>query len=407
MNPPPSDEIYDYAFAGGGIAALTMARAIVDSPKLGHRILIVDHQADSADDRTLSYFNAAPLAIDALARRSFDRLTFVAPGVHLDLPLTQYRYRSLRGLAYREDCRRRLAECGTVTVLTGHVDQIVDDPAGAALLVEGRRHRARWVFDSRWQAARPALDRADALVQRFVGWEIELDQPALDPTAARLFDFAGDGPPRFHYVLPFSERVALFELVTFGAPAHESELAVYIAKMLPGVGYRVLRREGGASLLTTARFVRQLGRRHIAIGVAGGLLRASTGYALTRILKDTGALVRALEANLPPLAHVRRSPVIRAFDGVFLRLAATRGELLPRVFAALFRNNPVERVLRFLDERARFRDYVGLVFGMPKLLFLRALASWVGLRLGRVRPVQQALEPRHARVPVTTRAVPS
>ncbi|HEY0712350.1 MAG TPA: lycopene cyclase family protein, partial [Polyangia bacterium] len=291
-----------------------------------------------------------------------------------------------------DDCRRRLQACPNVTILHGHVERIdSSDADGAVLHVDGRRHRARWVFDSRWQAARPQIDRADTLVQRFVGWEIVLDEPRLDPTAARLFDFRGDTETaRFHYVLPFSDRQGLFELVTFGAAAHASDLAAYIAEVLPGARYRVIRREGGASLLTTGRFVRQLGPRHIAIGVAGGLLRASTGYALTRILADTRGLVRALEADRPPLSNVRPGRIYGLFDGVLLRLAATRGDLLPRVFSALFANNPIERVLRFLDERARLRDFVGLIFGMPKRPFLRALASWVGLRLGWVRPVHAA-----------------
>ncbi|HEY0711303.1 MAG TPA: hypothetical protein VGF45_01420, partial [Polyangia bacterium] len=94
----PSDDAFDFAFAGGGIAGLTLARAIVDSETLsGRRILIVDEQPDTTDDRTLSYFNASPLPIDALARRTFDRLRFDAPEVSLDLPLTHYRYRTLRG----------------------------------------------------------------------------------------------------------------------------------------------------------------------------------------------------------------------------------------------------------------------------------------------------------------------
>jgi len=207
-----------------------------------------------------------------------------------------------------------------------------------------------------------------------------------------LFDFREeDGPVRFHYVLPLSERVGLFELVTFGALPRETDLAQYLAQVLPGVGYRILRREGGQSLLTTAPFSRGQGGRVVVIGVAGGMVRPATGYALTRILDDTANIVAALDQGLHPLAHVHPSRLHRLFDALFLHLAAHRTELLPAVFRTLFTRNPIERVVRFLDDRAGLRDLVAIVLAAPKRLFLGALLGWIGLRLGLTRP--RVLEP--------------
>jgi lycopene beta-cyclase len=388
MSEPP----YDFALAGGGISGLALACALVESQRLSPRVLVVDDDVDGHDDRTLSYFSASDRAVDRLTRVAFAKVRFAAPGVRLDLPLIEYRYRSLRGRDYRRDARARLAASGKATLLRGHVERVEDGADGAAIVVAGQAHHARWVFDSRPQAARPATARQDALVQRFVGWEVELEEPFFDPESATLFDFSAPdqgGPVRFHYVLPFSARSALIELVTFGAPARSQDLAGYVSWILGGARYRIVRREGGASLLTPARFERRLGRRVVALGVAGGMLRASTGYALTRILDDTQAIVAALESGQDPLLQGKSRGVYRVFDGVLLRLAAIHAAWLPRVFAALFTRNPVERVLRFLDQRATWRDLIGLVLAAPKVIFLRGLGSWMGMRLGLLRPVHQ------------------
>lgn len=382
-------ERYDFAVAGAGMAGLSLALALVDRfPEA--RLLVADDEWSEADDRTLSYFSTRPLPVDALAARAFDRMTFGSGAERLELPLSSYRYRSLRGVDFRRGARARLAASPRVTLVEANVERAEDRGDHAALVTGQGTFAARWVFDSRAAAARPGRGRHDTLVQRFVGWEVELDRAALDPRSVTLFDFRHDaGPVRFHYVLPFTARQALFELVTFGAPAREEDLAEYLARALPGVGYRVLRREGGQSLLTTAPFSRGEGRV-IVIGVAGGMVRPSTGYALTRILDDTAAMVEALGRGLHPLALVRRSHLHRLFDAVFLHLAAHQPGRLPAVFRALFTRNPVERVLRFLDDRAGMRDLAAIVLAAPRRLFLGALVGWLGMRLGLRRPVALA-----------------
>jgi lycopene beta-cyclase len=384
------DDRYDFAVVGAGMAGLALALALAERFPAA-RLLVADDQWSDADDRTLSYFSDRPLPVDEQASLTFDRLTFGGGADRLELPLSGYRYHSLRGVDFRRAARARLATRANVTLVLAFVDRIEERGDEAVVRAGPRAFHVRWAFDSRAAAARPSGGRHDTLVQRFVGWEIELDRPVLDPRAVVLFDFVPGQPSgRFHYVVPFGERVGLFELVTFGEAAREADLASYLARALPGVGYRILRREGGRSLLTTAPFQRGRGRV-VVIGVAGGMVRPSTGYALTRILDDTAAMVAALERGLHPLALVRRSRLHRVFDGVFLHLAAHQPERLPAVFRALFTRNPIERVLRFLDDRAGLGDLAAIVLAAPKRLFLGALAGWIGMRLGLRRPV--ALRP--------------
>jgi hypothetical protein len=72
-------------------------------------------------------------------------------------------------------------------------------------------------------AARSPLVRARPageveLVQRFLGWEVEVDSPVFDPSILTLMDFrpGDEGAVCFMYVLPFSPTRALLEHTTIG-----------------------------------------------------------------------------------------------------------------------------------------------------------------------------------------------
>jgi lycopene beta-cyclase len=110
---------------------------------------------------------------------------------------------------------------------------------------------------------------------------------------------------------------------------------------------------------------------------------------LTRPRHAAARIVRSLEAEGHPFARGRWGLPYRFFDAVFLRLLAAQPARVEPVLTALFTRNPVERVLRFLDERASLADVLAIVASLPKLPFLRALAGWAGTRLGLVPPARQ------------------
>jgi hypothetical protein len=47
----------------------------------------------------------------------------------------------------------------------------------------------------------------------------------------------------------------------------------------------------------------------------------------------------------------------------------------------MFLRNPVDRVLRFLDERTSLWEVLRMVLTLPKMPFLRAAMRWFGRRL--------------------------
>lgn len=392
---------FDVIIIGAGAAGLSLAYHLVRSSLADRRILVIEPGRKDQDDRTWSFWSDAAAPFEAVAQRSWRRLLFVgaeAPEAPRALELAPFRYHTLRGTDFYRFVLGALATRPNVRLVRAAVDRIEDGAGGARVFAGGACYRGRWAFDSRFDLRELAArmgSRHVLLEQHFEGWEVETPRDAFDPGAATLFDFRappGD-EPSFFYVLPFSRRRALVEYVrtrpAARPPAHHSPpsrpgaaaLHAYLEGTLGVRDYRVVRREGGVSPLTDRPFPRRLGQSVMAIGVAGGRLKPSTGYAFTRIQRDSDAIVRSLERHSDPFRVPPDRGFYRFLDAVLLRLMLRDGAAIAPLFSALFARNPPVRVLRFLDERASWAESLALVFSLPPFRFLVVLCLWGFARL--------------------------
>lgn len=370
---------FDFIMVGGGAAGLSLAYHLTRSPLHNHSILIVDREAKTQNDRTWCFWTAQPTAFDPIVYRTWRRLRFVGGDFAATIDVEPYRYQMLRSIEFYQFVREALSVQGRVTWVQGTVDYIEDEDGAdfAVVVVGGDTYRGRWVFDSRFGHAGPALQRAPVhcLHQHFHGWEVETATPVFDPHAATLLDFRTPQHHdwRFFYVLPFSACHALVEHVWLHGDAHAGALPSYLEAVLGCPAYRILSEEHGVNPLTDQHFARQVGRRILTIGARGGRLKPSTGYAFDRIQQDSAAIVRSLlevghPFNIP--AAPRRYHV---FDSILLDIMAHEGEQIEPIFTALFRHNPIGRIFRFLDERAGPRETLALIATLPPAVFLQAV----------------------------------
>jgi lycopene beta-cyclase len=381
---------YDFILAGGGLAGLSLAWRLARGPLAGARLLIVDPASDDRLDHALCFWASEPPPFAPLVARSWDRLAVVDDQGRRELALGRWRYHYLPGRRFTDELRAGLAALPGVGFQRGRVRAIESAPGGLpAVQVDGGEVlRGRWVFDSR----PPADGPASGLTQRFSGWWVETERPAFDPAVPTLFDFRGAGGDpawRFFYLLPLDERRALVELVRHQpGPRPEAagcqsdrhtdrDLHLYLTRTLGAGPYRVLRREGGHTALTDRPFARRLAPRVMAIGARGGQVKPSTGYAFTRIQRDSDAILRSLLRHGHPFAVPADPPFYRLCDSLLLDVLAQRRAPAPALFTRLFERNPAERVLRFLDQRASASDCLRLMASMPSGLF-------VGLALARL-----------------------
>ena len=250
---------YDYILVGGGAAGRSLALHLAHSPLAARRMLIIDPQPKTENDRTWCFWAPDPTLYEPIIHRRWNTLNFISDDLALELDISPYEYRVIRGIDFYRFTTEQLTRCG-VEFLQERVDAISEAEGTVTVSAGGREYHADWAFDSRWDAvpyhggvggsagsgatsARAASDSGvatgrDALAanvpdpryhylqQHFLGWVIRTEQPCFDTSRATLFDLRTpqNGIFRFVYTLPFSETEAMCEYTIFSAdllPPHE------------------------------------------------------------------------------------------------------------------------------------------------------------------------------------------
>ncbi len=379
---------YDFVIAGAGLSGLSLATHLVNSPLRDRSILIVDRDDKQRNDRTWSYWSDRPTLFDDLACRTWDRLHLAGLSGEMLVSLRRYRYRTIRGCDFYAHARRELAQRPNVTWLRGRVETIEDGDTAARVRINREEVTGDWVFDSLPRSINASTDgRYHQLKLHFKGWEIEATRSVFDPSAATFLDFRTpqNGATRFFYVLPFDERHALIEYTLFSnmpllPREYEQAIRAYLREVVEIGEYRVTRQESGVIPVTDRPCLRRLGRRVMSIGMCGGRIKPTTGFAFTRVQSDSAAIVQSLLKHDQPFDVPEDSARYRLYDSMLLDIMVREPERIRSIFAALFKRNSIEHVLSFLDERASLAQNIRMFAHLPPMPFLQALA-----RLGRPR----------------------
>lgn len=364
---------YDFVIAGGGLAGLSLACRLADSPLADRSLLIVDNDDQPCSDRMFSFWTNRPTQFDDAVCRRWQYMQVAGrTGVHR-LALNPYSYQTIRGGDLHRCARRQLDGPGT-EFRCARVAHVEDGEGVATVHLDGGVVTAGWVFDS--IAARTAGAR---LKLTFAGWEIETDYPAFDPETVTFMDFRTpqQGDLRFFYVLPFTANHALIEYTAFTAARvvgseARAALECYLASVLGVHDYDILAQEGSCLPITDEPYPRRLGRRVMAVGIKGGRLKPTTGYAFTRVQEDSAAIVASLLACGHPFAVPPDEQSFRWLDSVMLRVMARHGGDMHAMMASLFEKNPVGRVLSFLDEQATPLEILQIMASLPPAKFIEA-----------------------------------
>ncbi len=368
---------YDFIFAGGGLAGSSLAYTLAHSTLRDARMLIVDRDPKNRNDRTFCFWANRPTLFDDIVQREWSQIHFAGKAFESEIDLGEYSYKLIRGIDLYHHTRKELSKLANVEFLQGRVWRIEDSVEGAAVWIDGEAFEAEWVFDSRFDHStfRPDPARHHSLWQYFQGWEIETAGDAFDPQAVTLLDFRTpqENAMSFFYVLPFSRRRALVEYVTTKKGAHTAALKAYIGDVLQVSDYRILATEGGVNPMSDVPFPRRAGEHTLNIGTRGGRIKPSTGYAFLRIQQDCANIVESLITRGHPFALPPDSRRYRLYDALMLEIMTHRADEIKPIFTALFKNNPVARVLRFLDEEGTLGENAQLIASLPPQLFLQAM----------------------------------
>ncbi len=101
------------------------------------------------------------------------------------------------------------------------------------------------------------------------------------------------------------------------------------------------------------------------------MIKPSSGYAFTRILKDSEAIVESLVKYGHPFKIPPKNPFYYLMDSLMLEAMYRFTGKMKMIFTGMFKYNPAQRVFRFLDERTAPWEVALMILTIPcKHLFI-------------------------------------
>jgi len=374
----------DYLIAGAGAAGLSLALRLADSGKLkDKKIILIDREDKRENDRTWCYWERGKGYFDSILHHSWTWLRMEGDGDSLQREISPYRYKMLRAADFYAYAIARLEHEGRLSIIRAEVQRIESMPEETRVHTDQGIYRGQWCFSS---IRDYGLDRErnHYLDQYFKGWFIRTQAASFRQEEAHFMDFRTrqEGETRFFYVLPKDPFHALVEIALFTRqPLTEEQcderLETYLRDywgLDPGA-YTKEQEETGVIPMTDAPFRRRV-HRTIYVGMAGGDTRASTGFTFLNIQRRVEGIVQALERGTDP-GRVRESGRFRFYDRVLLRVLEERRYPGDRLFLRLFRRNPMQRVLAFLQGDSHPWEEVRLMLTVPIGVFFHSALRMV------------------------------
>ncbi len=381
---------FDFIIVGAGAAGLSLAHQLIEKNLIGDNgLLIIEPNDKKENDRTWCYWSAKDHAFSHLEAHIWDQVSIRSEGENLVSEIAPLSYRQMRGIDFYDAIVPVLMNSPKITWVKDFAKTIVDLEDGVKVNTENETFTANYAFNSivgLQEAFKEAAANSILLWQPFYGWHIKTKQPVFNPKVPMLMDFdvPQDDELRFMYILPFSENEALLEYTAFttspkSKKEYEDGIAVYIQQHYPGLEYEVLDHETGVLPMSDVKFHKTLKAKHIIpIGTMASRVKPSSGYAFLAIQKHTQKLIEAVQKNQLSKLNFEQGR-FRIYDQILMFLLTHHPQKGKRIFLDLFKKNPFQRIMRFLNEETTFAEEILIMNSVNRPLFTKAFFQ---LKLG-------------------------
>jgi lycopene beta-cyclase len=340
------------------------------------KILLIDREQKSQNDRTWCYWEAGPGFFDDIVTKHWDNLSFYSKSYSSPLGISPYSYKMIRGIDFYNHCLRTIQQHSNVKLM---YDEVISFSGKMVQLKNALIDCTGAVVFSSLYKPVPQQKGRHYLLQHFKGWMVETESPSFDTERATLMDFrvSQQHGASFVYVMPLTAQKALVEYTLFTGTLLEQQqydtaLKDYLQDFLNIGAYKVTETEFGVIPMTSAAMpVIQDGV--YLIGAAGGQTKASTGYTFQFIQKQAAAITANLAAGKAPFA--RRSFAsgrFRLYDNTLLRILAYKKIPGDEIFARLFKKNKASAIFQFLDNETSFTAELKIMATVPQWAFIKA-----------------------------------
>jgi lycopene beta-cyclase len=373
---------YDYIIAGAGCAGLSLLmRMMMDPFFTEKKILVVDRENKNKNDRTWCFWEKGQGLFEPIVHHQWQQVNFYTKAFFKKLDLNPYQYKMIQGIDLYNAVFQKASNYPNIEFRVDEVLSINTTSSKAEITLKNETITAEYVFNSILFEKDQEVPSKNVyqLLQHFKGWVIETSEPSFDTSVATLMDFriSQEHGTTFFYVMPTSATTALVEYTLFSEAllpkdAYENSLKYFINESLGVKDYTIKHEEFGIIPMTNQKFTLQ-DQRIIQMGVAGGQVKGSSGYAFQFIQKRTAAIVQGIKKGKTKFDIVGlQQKKGHLYDAVLLNVLHHHKMGGAKIFESIFSKNKTERVLRFLDNESSILEDLHIMNSVPMKIFLPA-----------------------------------
>ena len=372
-----SDNHFDYIFAGGGAAALSLLVRMQQEGLLrDKKVLVIDKDKKEHNDRTWCFWEEKEGLFESCVVKTWDKIRFASPGYDAKLNPQPYQYKMIRSQGFYQYCNQIISQNSHIHFVQ---DKILNFENNTVITAE-ERYTGNIIFNSSIQYLDKDESRYHYFLQHFKGKFIETEQPFFEEGVATLMDFTIDqhNECRFMYILPVSKTKALMEFTIFSEnllekEEYETELNNYIDEKLKYHAYKVTEEEFGVIPMYNQPFIKKINPHVFNIGTNGGASKASTGFTFHFIQEESKQLIAHLKKH-PTLSNYnpKSKGRFQFYDDVFLRVLREKKVPAFYLFNCMFRKLPAYLPLKFLSEETSMLEDLKILRVFPTMVFMKA-----------------------------------
>ena len=375
---------YDYIITGAGCAGLSLLRRMMVHPFFRNKkILLIDKEQKNNNDRTWCFWEQQPGLFEEIVYHRWQQIDFYSDHFSARYDLAPYQYKMIRSMDLYSSVLDKARRFSNISILQEDVQSVANNENHVTVRTNSKELLADHVFNSiifnDWK--QEALQRKNVyvLLQHFKGWLIETDKDVFDERRATFMDFriSQEKGTAFVYALPVTKNKALVEYTLFSDNIleqyeYDAALKDYIHSVLSIKTYTITHAESGVIPMTNYNFPKGEGRL-VNIGTAGGQTKASSGYTFRFIQKHSENIISALVQEKDPLrTHSVFDKRFHVYDGILLNVLQSKKMGGDKIFAQLFKKNPPQTILKFLDNETTFMEELKIMNSVSLSTFLPA-----------------------------------
>ena len=373
-------KFYDFVIAGAGCSGLSLATAL-SKANVKQSILLIDNNIHTNQDKTWCFWDLPKLSPLPFTTTVWQNLTFYSDNYEKKEKILPFNYVGVKSGDFYKYSYEVLKNAKNIDIIEENIERIYGLESGACLETKTQKFHCHYLFNSTAiSAGHPkSYSTNSALKQHFQGWFVKTENPVFEKNTATFMDFRTEQHQdvRFFYVLPYSEREALIEYTIFSKQlladeAYDEQIEKYIQETLQIEKFTIMEKEKG---VIPMEFIHpDTTHNHIIpIGIVGGALKPSTGFAFSLIQKQVDQIIKSIQSDNLPLYKKKIQNRFSFYDTILLHLLQKKEINKSAIFISLFKGNNIGTILTFLSEKTGIFGEMKIFSTLPVKVFISAL----------------------------------